>query len=63
MSNELSVTTYTEFTEEDSLSFVPQHWSKGLTMIIEKDGKEITLKEEEIVKLAQSLPRTFGGSY
>lgn len=39
------------------------HWSHGLKMIIEKNGVEIMLDEDEIRKFVKCLPRTFGGSY
>jgi hypothetical protein len=39
------------------------HWSTGLKMIIQKDGKSITLDSEEIKKLVESLPKTIGGKY
>jgi hypothetical protein len=39
------------------------HWSDGLKMYIQKDGKTITLASDEIQELVRSLPRTLGGSY
>lgn len=39
------------------------HWSKGLNMIIQKNGVTIKLNEDEIKQLVKCLPRTFGGSY
>lgn len=39
------------------------HWSKGLTMVIKKNGITIILEENEIKQLVKSLPRTSGGSY
>lgn len=39
------------------------HWSDGLKMYIQKDGKTITLNSDEIQELAKTLPRTLGGSY
>ena len=39
------------------------HWSKGLKMVIEKDGVIMKLEGEEIENIARSLPRTFGGTY
>ena len=39
------------------------HWSKGLNMIIKKNGVTIKLNEDEIKQLVKCLPRTFGGSY
>jgi len=39
------------------------HWSKGLKMFIQKDGKEIILQDEEIRQLVESLPKTIGGKY
>lgn len=39
------------------------HWSKGLKMVLSKDGVTIKIQEEEIEKLVKSLPRTLGGSY
>ena len=39
------------------------HWSKGLSMIIEKNGVTIKLNSEEIEQVVKSLPRTVGGRY
>lgn len=39
------------------------HWSDGLVMYIQKNGKTIKLNSEEIQDLVKSLPRTMGGSY
>ena len=39
------------------------HWSKGLNMVIKKNGVTIKLNEDEIKQLVKCLPRTFGGSY
>ena len=39
------------------------HWSKGLNMIIEKNGVTIKLNSEEIQQIVKSLPRTVGGRY
>lgn len=39
------------------------HWSKGLKMIIEKNGVRIQLESEEIEQIVKSLPRTIGGSF
>lgn len=39
------------------------HWSKGLTMHIQKDSVRIELTSEEIQQLVKSLPATVGGSY
>lgn len=39
------------------------HWSDGLKMYIQKDGKTITLNSDEIIELVKSLPRTIGGRY
>ena len=39
------------------------HWSKGLNLIINKNGVTIKLNEDEIKQLVKCLPRTFGGSY
>lgn len=39
------------------------HWSKGLNMIIEKNGVSIKLNSEEIQQIVKSLPRTIGGRY
>lgn len=57
--NLFRVFTYAIGKDENSF----QHWSKGLNMVITKDGVTITLNEEEIKKLVTSLPRTFGGEY
>lgn len=39
------------------------HWSKGLNLIINKNGVTIKLNEDEIKQLVKCLPRTLGGSY
>ena len=39
------------------------HWSKGLTMIISKNGIEIRLNSKEVQELVNSLPKTIGGKY
>jgi hypothetical protein len=39
------------------------HWSKGLKMVISKNGITIKLNSDEIKELVNSLPRTIGGSY
>lgn len=39
------------------------HWSDGLTVVIQKDGKEMRLQGDEIRKLVNTLPRTFGGQH
>ena len=39
------------------------HWSKGLNMIIVKDGVTVKLNSEEIEQLVKALPRTVGGKY
>ena len=39
------------------------HWSKGLNMVIEKNGVSIKLNGDELKKLAASLPIPIGGSY
>lgn len=39
------------------------HWSKGLTMIIQKGSTTLVLNPEEIRKLVKSLPQTIGGQY
>ena len=39
------------------------HWSKGLTMYIEKDGVIMKLNSDEIKQLVKALPRTIGGTY
>ena len=39
------------------------HLSKGLNMIINKNGVTIKLNEDEIKQLVKCLPRTLGGSY
>jgi len=39
------------------------HWSKGLKMVIEKDGVVMKLEGKEIEKIVRSLPRTVGGTY
>lgn len=59
-SKHLSVYTYSIF-NEDSPMYV--HWSKGLKMVIVKDGVTLKLNSEEIEQLVKALPRTVGGSY
>ena len=39
------------------------HWSKGLKMVIEKDGVVMELEGKEIEDIVKSLPRTIGGKY
>ena len=39
------------------------HWSKGLKMVIEKDGVVMKLEGKEIEDIVKSLPRTIGGKY
>jgi catalase len=56
-----SVHSYSMIDMDDADKWV--HWSKGLKMIIEKNGVTIKLEEDEITKLVKCLPRTFGGSY
>jgi len=60
VSGSFKVGTYSLYKQGDS-TFC--HWSEGLKMVIEKDGVVIKLKGEEIKKLVDSLPRTFGGVY
>ena len=59
--NSFSVYTYSIINLNDSRQWV--HWSKGLKMMINKNGTTIYLEEDEIEELVKSLPRTFGGSY
>ena len=56
-----SVFSYSLIYDEDLDRYV--HWSKGLKMVISKDGATIELGEEEIKQLVKCLPRTFGGKY
>ena len=56
-----SVHSYSLIDMDDSYKWV--HWSKGLKMVIEKNGVTIKLEEDEIQQLVKCLPRTFGGSY
>ena len=56
-----SVHSYSLIDMDDSNKWV--HWSKGLKMIIEKNGTTIKLEEDEIKQIVKCLPRTFGGSY
>ena len=60
VSSSFKVGTYTLYKQGDNKYC---HWSKGLKMVIEKDGVVIKLEGEEIKKLVGSLPRTFGGTY
>jgi hypothetical protein len=41
----------------------PCHWSKGLVMLIKKDGVSMRLDSEELKQLMKAMPRTFGGTY
>jgi len=54
-----SVVSYSLLDKDENWS----HWSKGLNIIIEKDGVTLTLNSEEIQQLVKTLPRTFGGKY
>lgn len=56
-----SVHSYSVFDINNSNKYV--HWSKGLKMIIEKNGITINLEEDEIKQLVKCLPQTLGGSY
>ena len=56
-----SVHAYSIVDMEDAHKWV--HWSKGLKMVIVKNGITLKLEEEEINQLVKCLPRTFGGSY
>ena len=60
VSSSFKVGTYSPYKEGNS-SYC--HWSKGLKMVIEKDGIVIKLEGEEIEKMVRSLPRTVGGTY
>ncbi|MCP4520932.1 MAG: hypothetical protein GY827_04440 [Cytophagales bacterium] len=40
-----------------------EHWARGTTMVIEKDGAKMTLNSEELQQLVKALPRTVGGRY
>ena len=59
MGSNFSVHTYSLINNKKKYT----HWSTGLKMIIEKDGKSITLDSGEIKQLVESLPRTIGGKY
>ena len=39
------------------------HWSEGLNMVMEKDGVVMVLEGDDIKKVIESLPGTFGGTY
>ena len=56
-----SVHSYSMINMDDADKWV--HWSKGLKMIIQKNGITIKLEEDEVRQLVKCLPRTFGGSY
>lgn len=58
--SKFSVCTLTKMTDTKSKY---THWSDGLEMYIQKDGKSIKLDSEEIEELVKTLPRTIGGSY
>ena len=60
VSKRFSVITYSILGKEDSMYV---HWSKGLNMIIEKDGVTMKLNSDEIQQIVKSLPRTVGGRY
>ena len=40
-----------------------EHWARGTTMVIEKNGVKMTLSSEELQQLVKALPRTVGGRY
>ena len=54
-----NVTTY----QTVNKNVIYYHWSKELSMIIEKNGVTIKLNSEEIEQVVKSLPRTVGGRY
>lgn len=56
-----SVHSYSMTDMDDADKWV--HWSKGLKMVIKKNGTTIKLEEDEIQQLVKCLPRTFGMSY
>lgn len=61
--NEDSFSVYSYSLMDVDNAYKWAHWSKGLKMIIEKNGVTIKLEENEIRQLVKSLPRTFGRSY
>jgi hypothetical protein len=56
-----NVYTYSHHEVEEGVRYC--HWSKGITMVIQKDGVEMVLNEDEVRQLVKVLPRTVGGSY
>jgi hypothetical protein len=60
VSSSFKVGTFTLIKQDDSRYC---NWSKGLKMIIEKDGVVMKLEGKEIEKIVRSLPRTVGGTY
>ena len=60
MSTNFNVYTITKLPKNGQLYC---HWATGLSMVIHKNGKTITLTSEEIQSLVKSLPQTMGGSY
>lgn len=39
------------------------HWSTGLTMELFKDGVQMSLNSDDIVKIVNNLPKTISGNY
>ena len=60
---EFKVHTYAIQDDDDIHFQMYIHWSKGLKMIIIKDGVKIELDSKEIEAIVKSLPRTVSGRY
>ena len=60
---EFKVHTYAIQDDDDIHFQMYIHWSKGLKMIIIKDGVKIELDSKEIETIVKSLPRTVSGRY
>ena len=60
VSSSFKVGTYTIIKKGESEY---SHWSKGLKMVLEKDGVVMKLESEDIKKIVKSLPRTIEGTY
>ena len=60
--NDFSVIAWQK-TDLDKNEGTYQHWSKGLKMVIIKNGVRMELNEKEIELIVKQLPMTIGGRY
>ena len=60
VSESFKVQSYSFF-KKDDVKYC--HWSKGLKMILTKNGQKIEIEGDECKKITEALPRTFGGGY